>query len=237
MIDRLSRRSWVASILLHGVVIGLALAPAWHLAAHAPPRSRPQPTRLAATTQRLILVPQSRPAVAALPPLPLAALPGWAEHGSDHDPAEIITPRSGGTQDQGGSSQTSGDSPVALPIMPLAAVERATRFDDHIWSDRELSREQQRLGDMAILLERLLRDAYRENWSELKGPLTTPDLFLEITVDEHGRVVEARRINSMGSTGLDDAIDHWLHDPDAPVSLPPIAPGVPHVVKVSLYEL
>jgi len=237
MMDRLSCRSWVASGLLHGAVITLALAPAWHLAMHAPPQPRPQPAQSAATAQRLILVPQSRPAVAALPPLPLAALPGWAEHGSDHDPAEIITPRSGGSQDQGGSSQKSGDSPVALPTMPLAAVERATRFDDHVWSDRELSREQQRLGDMAILLERLLRDAYRENWSELKGPLTTPDLFLEITVDEHGRVVEARRINSMGSTKLDDAIDHWLHDPDAPVSLPPIAPGVPHVVKVSLYEL
>jgi len=205
------------------------------MATHLPPQTPARPA--AAPTQRLILVPQSQPAAQALPPLPVAALPGWADRGSEREQAEVITPHSGGTQDQGGSSATQGDSPVSLPPIPLSAVERATRFDDHIWSDRELSVEQQRLGDMAILLEQLLRDAYRENWMDLKGPLTTPDLFLEITVDEHGRVVQARRINSMGSTGLDDAIDHWLHDPDAPLSLPPIALGVPHVVKVSLYEL
>jgi len=233
--DRLSRRSWLASAVLHAVVVGLAFLPAWRPVTQRtpPPQTLPAPV----PAQRLILVPQSQPAAQALPPLPVAALPGWAEHGVEREQAEVITPRSGGTQDQGGASQKQGDSPVALPPMPLSAVERATRFDDHVWSDRELSLEQQRLGDMGILLERLLRDAYRENWTDLKGPLTTPDLFLEITVDGHGRVVQARRINSMGSTALDDAIDHWLHDPDSPLSLPPIAPGVPHVVKVSLYEL
>jgi hypothetical protein len=56
-----------------------------------------------------------------------------------------------------------------------------------------------------------------------------------LRVDARGQVVDGRRLNSTGSTALDAAVDRWLRDQGSPVSLPNIAPGVPHTFKVSLW--
>jgi hypothetical protein len=230
--DVLSRRSWVASTLIHGLVVGLALLP--QLVLHHPPESAHAAPAKPMPAQRLILVPMSAPSPPPLPALGAAALPGSAAAAVDRAFAEVITPRTGGNGQHNGSGTQSGNAPVTLPVIPLAAIERATRFDGHAWSARELSLEQERLGDMATFLEKLLRDQY-QTWEPSTGEATHPELFLSVTVDAHGRVTAAMRVNSTGSTQLDEAIDRWLHDPEAPISLPPIAPGVAHVLKVTLY--
>ena len=164
-------------------------------------------------------------------------MPGWAAKGIDREFADIVTPRSTGRHEQSGSGRDLGSAPVSLPPIALSVIERSTRFDTHVWSERELSLEQERLGDMATFLERLLRDEYQTVWFSLSGQPTTPELFLTVTVDTHGRVTSSMRLNSTGSTRLDEAIDRWLHDQQSPLKLASPSPReFLHVLKVSLYE-
>ncbi len=232
--DRLFRRSLVASFSLHALAVLVVLLPAfWHHRTLIPPSPvaplKPPPAL------RLIL---PRAAVQAPPPLPAlseAQRAGWAQHGLEREMAEVITPLPSGTSQHTGSNPADGRAPVRLPEVSHAHLERALRLDADATSERELTREHERLSDAATLLERLMRDHLASDWNALQGPFQTPVLYLSVTVDAEGRLLDASRLNSSGSGRLDEAIDHWLHDPGSAIGLPAIRPGVPHVLGVVLY--
>jgi hypothetical protein len=235
--DRIGRRSLVASLLIHGLVIAVVVTPPLWRRRMLPPDQRHPAPAAPVPRQRLILAPSPPPPAPPLPGLAPAAQPGWASLGQERELAEVVTPHDAGVQHQHSDGDArAGTAPVRLPEITSEAVERAARFDGRRWSNRELTDEQERLQDMRTLLERLMRDRFEASWRNLRGPVTTPVLYLTITVDGRGQVIQASRINSSGSTGLDLAIDRWLHDQASPVGLPAIDPGVPHVLKVTLYD-
>jgi hypothetical protein len=233
--DQVERRSAIASLVLHGTLALVVFAPALTTIALRKDQdsSKPPPP----PQQRLVLAPTLAPAPPPLPKLAASALPGWADSGSAPLPVDVVAPRS---TDRPAAERSRGDSgeaesPVRLPRLDADALERAARFDGKAWSEKELTAEQDRLATAANFLEFRLRGEYRHSWTALRTPTAKGALFLQVRVDARGQVVDGRRLNSTGSTALDAAVDSWLRDQGSPVSLPSIAPGVPHTFKVSLW--
>jgi hypothetical protein len=233
--DRIERRAGIASLVLHGVLALIAFAPA--LATIALRRdqdsSKPPPPP---AQQRLVLAPTLAPAPPPLPKLTTAQLPGWAEAGTAPLPTEVVAPRATDHDAVARSRGESGENeaPVRLPRQD-ASIDRAASFAGKTWSEQELTAEQDRLATAANFLEFRLRGEYRRSWTALRTPTAKPVVYLQLRVDARGIVVEGRRLSSTGSTALDEAVDRWLRDQGSPVSLPSIAPGVPHTFKVSLW--
>jgi hypothetical protein len=234
MIDRLDRRSFTCSLILHGLaVLGVVVPAWWHHQASIIPLPPPPPAR---PPLRLVL---PRAALAPPPPLPALSEPdraGWAQRGLEREMAEVITPRATDAGGHGeGAAAGAGEAPVRLPTLPRSHLDRALRLDPDALSEHAISREHERLSDAATLLERLMRDHLASDWSPFVGPAQTPVLYLSLTVDGAGAVMAATRLNSSGSSRLDEVIDRWLRDPGTALGLPPIQPGVPHVLGVVLY--
>jgi hypothetical protein len=223
-VDRIDRRAASASLIFHGALALIALVPALALRSLLP--STPPPPIPPA--QRLVLAPDSAPPPPPpLPALAASSLPGWAELGVAPIPAEAVAPRNtdGAAKERSRGDQGEDSAPVRLPRAAPDALAHAARLDGKAWSEPELTAEQKRVHDAASFLEVLLQNQYRTAWRGLRTPTAKPTLYLQVRVDDHSRVVDGRRLTSTGSTGLDEAIDRWLHDQGSPISLPTVAPG------------
>jgi hypothetical protein len=233
MIDAVDRRSFYASASLHVLVLVIVLMPAW-LHRTWLPQVPPPPPPAPKPSLRLVLAPMRAPAPPPLPPIAPAAQAGWAAAGAERFHAEVVTPLAGGGATRDGEEPKGGQAPVSLPRLDRATMERALRLDEHAWSEREITHAQEQLGDAATLVESLVRAHLATDWSGLGPLLPGQALYLEVQVDDHGTVVAARRLSSAGAARVDEAIDRWLHDPQAPLGLPPIQPGRPHVLRIEL---
>lgn len=229
--DRIERRSAVASLAFHGLLALVAVVPALAL---VPAPKQPEEVPAPDPVQRLVLAPTPLAPPPPLPALPAGTVAGWADAAPEPLPAEIVRPRNteGAADQRSRADVDAGEAPVRLPARPADAAERAARLDGRAWSERELSAEEKRRHDAASFLEMLLLAEHRRDWHRHGRPKRGFELWVRLKVDARGRVVEAARINSTGSTPLDAAIDHWLRDQRSPVSLPSIAPGVWHVLGV-----
>ncbi len=236
VLDRVSRRSAAASIVIHGALALIALAPGiTAIVRHDADPETPPP--VAAQPQRLVLAPAAVPQPPPLPPLAAAALPGFTDTGAEPFKAEVAVPRN---TDRPGVDRSRGDdgstsAPVNLPKAASDPLTQAARLDGKRWTEKELTGEQKRVADAANLLEILMHAEYRADWYRSRTAITKPTLYLRVQVDARGRLVAGTRLTSTGSTALDESIDRWLRQEQGPIGLPNIAPGVMHVFQVSLW--
>ncbi len=231
MIDRITKRSALTSLVFHAGLCVLAFWPAWRHSL-TPPEL---PAQLPATAPRLVLAPT--PAPAAAPPLPVlsdAGLPG-AQPDSAID---AFTPRASDHPGTSHSRGVGGELPglATVPALPGATPIAIAGGRTATPSEPELDREQRRYADAATFLENRLQDEYRRSWTRFTPRVTGRQVVLRVTVDARGHVTAAELLSHTGVAELDTAIERWLRRTDPPLGLPPLTSGRPHPFRVTLFS-
>jgi len=233
VIDRVTRRSALASLILHGVLVVAALV------ALGPPPPLPPPDRAPDT----VPAPDAAPRAADLPPLlvaqsaaqPLSAprLPDLTPGVNLLPPLPIIRPtateRPG---DQRSRGRAGADrAPVDLPATDAESPTlRALRG---MTTNPRLSHDQDMQATAQWHIENRIVRAYRSTWRSYTTQVSNRQLVIWVVADEHRRVLRGGLFQcSTGAPDLDRAIEGLLRQKD--FVLPPIVPGVTTYFLVTL---
>jgi hypothetical protein len=233
--DRVDRRSALASLALHGLLVGGSLV----ALGGPPPPPRPQPA-----PPRVPTAPSAQPAPTPLAPLGIpvedavvrmpSRLPTLGPGALPPPPLPVVRHRASdfpGKQASQGRAK-SGSAAVDLPELPSEQSAPATENGQR--SSAALREELRRINDAAGFLTIAIENQYRAAWRGYATQMTNRDLVIQVEVDPRGIVVSGGRFagSTTGCTQLDEAIDRWLATTG--IRLPRIPSGVAHYFAVRL---
>lgn len=229
MIDPLTRKAWLLSVVIHAVVVAISVIGLFPRRSPPPP---PQTTPVAPLPEQaddlgaLILAEDS-----FAPPPPAPAL-------ADLPLSPTVVPLAAASLAPAGreaSRGSSGDAraPLALPPLAAPATPELDALRTRMSAPRPRDWGEDNRRNAATSLQIFIENAFWERWRGHATRITNRTLVLWLETGSDNRILRGGLFrSSTGVEELDRAIEAWLVS--GVVGLPPIDAASIHYVRITL---